>query len=108
MDHGKVYYLKPYEYLLDNGHARYSKKVKKSKDCSPRFPPFFSGDKDLDIWIFGDAFLSKFIVMFNKDDDTVGIGIPHYKKIREVQKKEKRGVSKFKLPIKKQKRVLKR
>ena len=86
---GKNYDMPNYAYLSTNTQLTYQKSCKKSDFVEPEFVPFDSGDDEYAIWIAGDAFLSEYISIYDRDNDMVGLGKPWLKNIEKIQKNEK-------------------
>jgi len=83
---GKNYDMPNYAYLSTNTQLTYQKSCKKSDFVEPEFVPFDSGDDEYAIWIAGDAFLSEYISIYDRDNDMVGLGKPWLKNIEKIQK----------------------
>jgi hypothetical protein len=84
----KHYDLEGNEYVTVDGELTYQKTSKKEQDVAFNWSPFESGDKDWSIWIAGDIFMSKFITVFDRDQDMVGIAVPDLENIKKIQAKE--------------------
>ena len=67
-----VYELEPFEYILsDENEIIYEKNIDTKGLCSIGFSIFDVGD--LNVWIAGDIFLTKFFSIYDRDNDRVGL-----------------------------------
>lgn len=61
-----IYELDPYEYVLgSNNELNYKKNLDNNGFCSVGFSIFDVGD--LNVWIAGDVFLTKYMAIFDRD-----------------------------------------
>lgn len=79
------YSMENYEYLLVNGALTYQKTSTYADKLELGFIPWVNGSQYEDVWIAGDMFLSKYVFLFDRDSDRVGIVEPDYKRITQYQ-----------------------
>lgn len=85
---GKNYVMPGYTYLLVNGMITYQENSGPFDVVQPSFGSFESGDLDYAVWIAGDAFLSQFMTIYDRDKNQVGLVEPWLANIERVQSKE--------------------
>lgn len=79
-----VYELEPFEYVLsDESEISYKRDLKNGGLCSIGFSIFDVGD--LNVWIAGDIFLTKFFSVYDRDNDRVGLAKAKMKKQEEQE-----------------------
>lgn len=85
---GKNYALDGHEIVSVNGLVTYQKEAKKDDVIKLTWEDFGNTSAAYNIWIAGDAFLSKFITTYDRDTDQVGIAQPDFEKIKQIQDNE--------------------
>lgn len=85
---GINYTLDGHEIVTVNDNITYQKEVKKTDILELSWEPFGGGDTTYNIWIAGDTFLSKFITIYDRDNDRVGIAEPNLQQIKKLQSEE--------------------
>jgi len=73
---GVEYKLSGKDYVTVDGSVTFQSHNDDGGEIESGFLPFDSNDEDYTIWIAGDNFLSKFITVYDRDNDLVGIGYP--------------------------------
>jgi len=72
----KNYDLEGNEIVTVNGKSTYQRDSLEGDDVVLSWQDFDSGNDLYNIWIAGDVFLSKFITIYDRDHDKVGIALP--------------------------------
>ena len=68
----QTYELDPHEYVLgEESDINYTEKFSPNGFCSVGFSIFDVGD--LNVWIAGDLFLTKYFSIYDRDKDQVGL-----------------------------------
>ena len=76
--------------MLVNGYPTNKKHSSADQIISPGFVPFDSGDLNYNIWIAGDTFLSRYMTIYSRDDNSVGITKPWFENIKKIQRNERK------------------
>jgi hypothetical protein len=85
---GKHYDIEGNEYVTVDGEVTYQTTSEKGQEVAISWSPFEGGEEDWNIWIAGDIFMSKFITVFDRDRDLVGIAVPDLAAIESIQSEE--------------------
>jgi len=90
---GKHYDLERKDYLIVNDNINFldESEIPENSKFDIGFIEFGATTKHgYKVWIGGDNFLSKFVTVFDRDNDRVGLGTPDFDNIKRIQNNEKK------------------